>query len=76
MVDIASGAVKGIISAKKESLASRRGYAGGVRAGVARAIALTEEERIDIARIAAKSDGRKDTRLLCGIFSALPVLRP
>ncbi len=53
MVDIASREVQDTISPKKKAPASRRGYSGGVVGGEARAKALTDTERSDIARIAA-----------------------
>jgi hypothetical protein len=59
MVDIMSGEVKDTISADKKNPAKRRGSAGGIRGGAARAKALTAEEREDIARLAANARWKK-----------------
>lgn len=62
MVDIMSGEVEDTISANKKNPAKRRGSVGGVKGGVARAKALTAEEREDIARLAAQARWKKTRR--------------
>lgn len=59
MVDIASGEVQDTVSSKKKAPASRRGHAGGVAGGKARAKALSEDERAEIARTAAQARWKK-----------------
>ncbi len=60
MVDIASGEVEDTISAKKRNQ-TLKGRAGGLKGGKARAIAMTDEERADIARTAAQARWKKQT---------------
>ena len=59
MVDIATGAVKDTISESKKNPGARKGRAGGLKGGAARAITLTKEERADIARTAAQARWKK-----------------
>lgn len=59
MVDIASGEVKDTISPKKKAPASRRGHAGGLKGGAARAKKLSAVDRSDIARLAAEARWKK-----------------
>ena len=59
MVDIASGEVKDTISGDKKNPAKRKGSAGGMKGGAARAKVLTAEEREDIARLAAHARWKK-----------------
>jgi hypothetical protein len=59
MVDIASGEIEDTISAKKKAPASRRGHAGGVVGGKARAEQLSAVDRAEIARVAANARWKK-----------------
>jgi hypothetical protein len=59
MVDIVTGDAEDTVSAKKKAPASRRGYAGGIVGGKARAQDLTQAERSEIARIAAQARWKK-----------------
>jgi hypothetical protein len=59
MVDIASGEVKDTISVKKKASASRRGHAGGIVGGKARAEQLSAVDRAEIARVAANARWKK-----------------
>ena len=61
MVDIVSGEVKDTISPKKKVGVFRKGVAGGVIGGKARAKTLSEEQRADIARTAAQARWKKRT---------------
>ncbi len=61
MVDIMSGEVKDTISPKKRAPASRRGHAGGVKGGKARADKLTAEQRATIAKQAASARWKSKT---------------
>jgi len=58
VVDIASGEAEDTVSAAKRA-PSRRGMAGGLAGGRARANTLTAAERADIARAAATARWKK-----------------
>lgn len=58
IVDIASGETSDEISPKKRS-ATVRGRSGGLKGGKARAKALTDDQRADIARAAATARWKK-----------------
>jgi len=60
MVDIMSGEIQDTISPTKKNQ-NRKGRAGGLKGGKARSKALSEEERADIARIAAQARWKKRT---------------
>jgi len=62
IVDIATGAAEDTVSEAKRHSKSRRGRAGGVKGGKARANSLTPEQREDIARIAAQARWKKSKR--------------
>jgi autonomous glycyl radical cofactor GrcA len=62
IVDIATGEAEDTVSAPKRHPESRRGRAGGVSGGTARAKALTPEQREDIARVAAQARWKKSKR--------------
>ena len=53
VVDIASGEVEDTVSPKKRDPGSVRGRTGGIKGGEARAMALSAEQRTDIAKHAA-----------------------
>jgi hypothetical protein len=55
IVDIATGEAEDSISESKRHLPALRGRAGGIKGGVARATALSPENRSKIARKAAKA---------------------
>lgn len=59
MVDIISGEIEDTVSAKKKAPASRRGHAGGIVGGKARASELSQSERSEIARVAAQARWKK-----------------
>ena len=61
VVDIATGEAEDSVSSKKK-VAKRRGRAGGLKGGKARARKLTRAERGDIARIAAQARWKKSKR--------------
>jgi hypothetical protein len=61
MVDIMSGEVVDTISPKKKN-PPQKGRAGGLKGGKARAMALTADEREDIARQAAHARWKKTER--------------
>lgn len=58
VVDIATGEVEDTVSGRKKG-APVRGRAGGLKGGNARAGFLTQEQRIDIARLAAQARWKK-----------------
>lgn len=60
MVDIATGEIKDTVSAVKKDPAKRRGYAGGLKGGAARANKLSPGDRSDIARSAAEARWKKN----------------
>lgn len=57
IVDIATGQVEDTVSTKKRM--SVRGRSGGLKGGNVRARLLTQEQRIDIARLAAQARWKK-----------------
>jgi len=59
MVDIASGDIKDTISPSKKDPSKKKGRAGGLKGGTARAKALSEEERTEIARTAGQARWKK-----------------
>ena len=59
MVDIMTGEVVDTVSGSKKNLAKRKGYAGGLKGGVARAKKLSPADRADIARMAAEARWKK-----------------
>jgi len=58
IVDIATGEAEDTVSGSKR-LAKRKGRAGGLKGGKARARRLTSEQRQDIARLAARARWKK-----------------
>ena len=58
IVDIATGEVEDGVSEKKRGTPVR-GRIGGLKGGNARASLLTEEQRVDIARVAAQARWKK-----------------
>jgi hypothetical protein len=60
MVDIATGQIEDTVSSSMK-LTVRKGRAGGLRGGKARASRLTAEERKAIAKLAARSRWKKVT---------------
>ena len=60
IVDIATGEAKDTVSESKRN-PLKRGRAGGLKGGKARSLALTPEQRQDIARTAAQARWKKDT---------------
>lgn len=58
IVDIATGDVQDTVSEKKRN-APKRGRAGGLKGGAARAKRLSREERREIARLAAQARWKK-----------------
>ena len=60
IVDILAGEVEDTISEGKKNPAKRKGRAGGLRGGVARAKTLTQEQRTEIARTAASARWKKN----------------
>lgn len=59
MVDILSGDVKDTITEGKKNPAKRKGRAGGLKGGAARAKVLSPADRSDIARTAAEARWKK-----------------
>jgi hypothetical protein len=59
MVDIMSGEVQDTISESKKDPSKRKGRAGGVKGGAARAASLSPKERSTIARTAAEARWKK-----------------
>ena len=57
--DIAIGEAEDTVSESKRNPPKRRGRAGGVKGGRARAKLLTPEQRQDIARLAAQARWKK-----------------
>jgi len=55
IVDIATGEAEDTVSESKRHPAKRKGRAGGLRGGKARAKSLTSEKRSEIASKAAKT---------------------
>ena len=60
MVDIMSGEVQDTVSGPKKNPAKRRGVAGGLKGGLARANKLSPADRADIARVAAEARWKKN----------------
>jgi len=58
IVDIATGETEDTLS-KFKRIAKRKGRAGGLKGGKARAQTLTPEERHDIASVAARARWKK-----------------
>jgi len=58
IVDIATGEAKDTVSESKK-VGRRKGRAGGLKGGKARAQHLTSEQRQDIARVAARARWKK-----------------
>jgi hypothetical protein len=58
IVDIAIGEAEDTVSSSKRS-SKRKGRAGGLKGGKARAQHLTSEQRQDIARLAARARWKK-----------------
>ena len=58
IVDIAVGDVEDTVSGQKK-IAGRRGRAGGLKGGKARAGHLSPEERSEIAKLAARARWKK-----------------
>ncbi len=59
IVDILAGDVQDTITEGKKNPAKRKGRAGGLKGGAARAKNLTAIEREDIARVAAAARWKK-----------------
>lgn len=57
--DIASGEVEDTISESKRHPEKVRGRAGGKKGGIARAESLSDEQRAEIAKIAAQARWKK-----------------
>jgi hypothetical protein len=58
IVDIATGEAEDAVSPKKRAT-SVKGRSGGLKGGKSRSVALTPEQRQDIARLAAQSRWKK-----------------
>lgn len=58
IVDIATGETEDTVSVSKR-VSKRKGRAGGLKGGKARAQHLTSEQRQDIARLAARARWKK-----------------
>jgi hypothetical protein len=58
IVDIATGEAEDTVSESKR-IAKRKGRAGGLKGGKARAQHLTSEQRQDIAKLAARARWKK-----------------
>jgi hypothetical protein len=58
MLDIATGEVQDTLSEQKKN-PPKRGRAGGLKGGRARARSLTPQEREEIARLAARARWKK-----------------
>ena len=59
IVDIATGQEEDDLSKDKRHPEKRKGRAGGKKGGKARALSLSEEQRSEIARIAANARWKK-----------------
>lgn len=59
IVDIATGEAQDTVSESKRHPEAVRGRAGGKKGGKARSVALTPEQRADIARTAAAARWKK-----------------
>ena len=58
-MDIMTGEVEDTVSAKKKN-PMRKGRAGGLKGGKARAAQLSPADRVDIARMAAQARWKKN----------------
>jgi hypothetical protein len=60
IVDILAGEVEDTITEGKKNPAKRKGRAGGLKGGTARAETLTQAQRTEIARTAASARWKKN----------------